>query len=202
MCDDVLLQLSDLHFGADRTVLHGVDREAVLRSLVESLGTLEADWKPSIVVGTGDIGWAGKRSDYQAAMGWFESVSAALSLPPSSFLFVPGNHDGDRALAKQIPRPADHVEADQVFEDGIPEHFQRPFAAYAEFCRSFGATPYLFRGAPSYLIGAAIVGRIRFVGVNTCWFSKDNEDHRKLRLSLALMKQVEADLLRPKSWDE
>jgi len=41
--DDVLLQLSDLHFGADRTVLKGVDREAVLRSLLDSLGELEDD---------------------------------------------------------------------------------------------------------------------------------------------------------------
>lgn len=202
MRDDVLLQLSDLHFGSDRTMLHGVDRDAVLRSLVESLDALEADWRPSIVACTGDTGWSGKRPDYESAKVWFQSVAAVLALPPSSFLFVPGNHDGDRALARKLARAADHEEADRIFEDGVPEHYQKPFEAYAEFCRTFGAAPYSFRGASSYLIGAATVGRIRFAGVNTCWFSQGNDDRNKLRLSLALMKQLEASLLRPGRWDD
>jgi predicted MPP superfamily phosphohydrolase len=201
--DEVLLQLSDLHFGADHTAVRIADRDVVLRSLVDSFADLDPDWTPSIVATTGDVGWAGRKTDYEAASAWFAEVAAALKIPRSDFVFVPGNHDVERTLARTLPRPGSLAAADQVFENGIPEHYQKPFKAYVDFCESFGARPFTLRGAPSYLVGGAEIRELRFVGINSCWFSQGDDDQKKLRLSLALMKLVEADahLIQPRRWD-
>lgn len=195
----VLLQLSDLHFGADRTAAKIGDREVALSSLIESLAGVEQEWRPSVVATTGDLGWAGAPRDYEAAASWFAQLAGALALPPARFLFVPGNHDVERAKARTLARPGTLEEIEQIFEGGVPAHYEQPFEAYARFCAAFGAASFTFRGASSYLLGAARVGELRFIGVNSCWFSKDEHDRGTLRLGHALMRLLEAehDLLPP-----
>ena len=49
---------------------------------------------------TGDIAFSGKPQEYQIAFEWIEDFClspSGLNLDPSQLLFVPGNHDVDRA---------------------------------------------------------------------------------------------------------
>lgn len=203
MSNTVILQLSDLHFGADHAALGNTNRDIVLQSLVESLRGLDRDWQPSVVVTTGDIGWSGRRLDYVAANEWFKNVASALNLPSSAFLFVPGNHDVDRPNAQSIPRPSNNREADRVFANGIPEHYLRSFVEFGTFCDTFGATKFRFKEHQSSLFGSVLIHGIRFVGINSCWCSQDGEDRNKLRLSRALIAQLDAQgsLLPQRQWD-
>lgn len=69
-----LLHLSDIHFGAE-------DREAL--AAVEQFAS---HMKPDAIVIAGDITQAGKRSEFEAARIWFDSLGAPV-------ISAPGNHD-------------------------------------------------------------------------------------------------------------
>ena len=69
----VILHLSDLHFGAEKGNASGPDvRDVVLRSLIDCIKTQPQEWHPEIVCISGDIGYAGKESDYAAAAEWLK----------------------------------------------------------------------------------------------------------------------------------
>ena len=202
--DTVLLHLSDLHFGADETAAGITDRALCLDRLFESISALESDWRPTAVVVTGDIGWAGKKTDYEDATSWLQKVSAATGIPPKAFVFCPGNHDVDRALATEITRPHDTREVKKIFANRVPPYLEQPFEQYVAFCESFGAEPLSFGSARSHLIGTTTAVGLRFVVVNTSWFSQDNQDKLKLWIGMPLIHQLERDkcLLRERAWSD
>ncbi|MFT3725554.1 MAG: metallophosphoesterase [Hyphomonadaceae bacterium] len=69
-----LLHLSDIHFGAE-------DREA-LAAVEQFAGRL----KPDAIIVAGDITQRGRRSEFEAARKWFDTLGAPL-------IAAPGNHD-------------------------------------------------------------------------------------------------------------
>jgi 3',5'-cyclic AMP phosphodiesterase CpdA len=69
-----LLHLSDIHFGAE-------DREAL--AAVEQFA---AHVKPDAIIIAGDITQRGRRSEFEAARAWFDSLGVPL-------IAAPGNHD-------------------------------------------------------------------------------------------------------------
>jgi hypothetical protein len=191
--DTILLHLSDLHFGADHTAAHVNDRDLCLQKLLDTLGSLESDWRPSILAITGDLGWAGKDDDYDKARTWLSQVSSRTNIPPQAFVLSPGNHDLVRSIASTMPRPDEIQEANNVFANGIPPYRLEPFAAYTRFCISLGVPPLVFGGKQCSVFGATTIGDLRFVVVNTAWFSKDDKDRLNLRIGMPLVKQLERD---------
>ncbi len=202
--DAVLLHLSDLHFGADDSARDINDRALCLDKLLESLTALPPEWQPGAIVVTGDIGWRGKDSDYREAARWLLRVSDVTGVLPSSFVFCPGNHDVDRAIAVSVPRPSTSSEANDVFKNGMPAFVCNSFAQYTAFCEAFGAPPLAFRGEGSRLCGTVTVADIRFIVINTAWFSKDSADRRQLRVGLPLVQQLDSDhsLIRSRQWGD
>lgn len=69
-----LLHLSDIHFGAE-------DREAL-----EAVEQFSAHVKPDAIIIAGDITQSGKRSEFEAAREWFDSLGVPI-------IAAPGNHD-------------------------------------------------------------------------------------------------------------
>jgi len=59
-----LLHLSDLHFGYDGDSTARAQRELALDALVRELQSLEAAWRPQILVISGDLTWQGKPGGY------------------------------------------------------------------------------------------------------------------------------------------
>ena len=79
MPDQVILHLSDLHFGwNDSSPQKCAERKSALNNLITRLSQLEVHWKPTIVVISGDIGWSGKRGDYELAQEWIERLLSSL----------------------------------------------------------------------------------------------------------------------------
>jgi 3',5'-cyclic AMP phosphodiesterase CpdA len=57
-----LLHLSDLHFGYDKDATARAQRSESLDLLVKEVGRFKADWKPDILVISGDLTWQGRAS--------------------------------------------------------------------------------------------------------------------------------------------
>ena len=141
-----ILHISDLHFGWDGDESKRTNRTLALNGLLHQLGHLEAAWQPNIVCISGDIGWQGRRSDYEHAKQWIYRLLKQLQLSAEALVMCPGNHDLDRGIAKRNARPNSPAEADEVIGIPIPEHFQSPFQAFADFCKDIGIPPF-FLGA-------------------------------------------------------
>lgn len=69
-----ILHLSDLHFGIENSFTISQERKdrtkEAYQCLTASLRDLPSEWKPHLIVISGDIGWAGKPADYTQAWEW------------------------------------------------------------------------------------------------------------------------------------
>jgi len=190
----IILHLSDLHFGWDRTESQGTDRTLALNGLLQCLRGLEPEWRPNILLVTGDIGWKGKQSDYLEFKSWFLQLLEATKLSSEAVFLCPGNHDLKRSIAKMNPRPSTPKEADEVLSSkNVPEHFQKPFENYISFCQEMELLPYKIGDRESYLFGSRTSGKLNIICINSAWFSKDDEDKGKLWLGLPLIKHLEVN---------
>lgn len=190
----IILHLSDLHFGWDKTESQETDRTLALNGLLQCLRGLELEWRPNTLLVTGDIGWKGKQSDYLEFKSWFLQLLEATKLSSEAVFLCPGNHDLKRSIAKMNPRPSTPKEADEVLSSkNVPEHFQKPFENYISFCQEMELLPYKIGDSESYLFGSRTSGKLNIICINSAWFSKDDEDKGKLWLGLPLIKHLEAN---------
>ena len=91
-----VLHLSDLHFGFESREISptaSAQRENALKALQGTLNKLENEWKPNIVVISGDIGWKGHENDYKDAKRWLKSLLNSLDLTVNDLVLSAGNHD-------------------------------------------------------------------------------------------------------------
>lgn len=190
----IILHLSDLHFGWDRTEIKGTDRVLALNGLSNRLEELEPEWKPNVLCLTGDIGWRGGQNDYHDFKVWLSKLLHILGLSTEAVFLCPGNHDLKRDLAKMNSRPSTAKEADEVLSNKeIPKHFQKPFEDYIAFCRKIDIPPYKIGDKDSYLFGVRTLGACNYICINSAWFSKDDDDKGKLWIGLPLIKHLEAN---------
>ena len=193
MPGEVLLHLTDLHFGWDTETSKLAERKVVLDSLIEQVASLHHDWKPTIVCVTGDIGWRGSAKDYAEAEAWLKRLLDRVGLTFADVLVCAGNHDVDRSQATTFSRPRDHAEADQVLRVPVARHYLDCFPEFTDFCKRVGVRGYSFNKQESYLLGQTDHQGIRFVAVNSAWFCKGEDDKNKLWVGLPHLRQMEAD---------
>jgi predicted MPP superfamily phosphohydrolase len=193
VADLTLLHLTDLHFGWDRDPATKAERQIVLDGLIEHLAKLPKEWRPQVVCISGDIGWKGKSDDYALAKAWLTNLLDRLGLGFGDVVVCAGNHDVDRAVAERIARPSDAKDAGRILRAPIAPHNLSAFAAFTEFCKSAGVTPYAFQGETSYLLGHTVLKGVRFVACNSAWFCKDEHDKEKLWLGLPLIRLIESE---------
>ena len=99
----LLLHLSDLHFGPhSRFASEPPERlgQSFHRALAAAQEKLGIGQKVDLVVVTGDIAEAGKRSEFEAGRQFLTALAGGLGLPVDRFVFVPGNHDVNWASCK------------------------------------------------------------------------------------------------------
>ena len=110
-----VLHLSDLHFGVEpggvRQETALARRTLVLSTLAEALVGLDDEWRPHVVVVSGDVGWRGQATDYEQATIWLRALLAGLGLGVDRFVVCAGNHDIDRGLAVGRGFPTGAVQA-------------------------------------------------------------------------------------------
>ena len=98
-----LLHLSDLHFGFDRDQTSRAQRAASLDLLRKELAKLTPDWKPHVLVISGDLSWQGKPEGYTELSQWLtKKLFPDAGLTPADCIICPGNHDLDRKAARSL----------------------------------------------------------------------------------------------------
>jgi len=175
----LVLQLSDIHFTTrfndDRKLHDDVQRELLtdLRKLREDLGRpVEA------ITITGDIAFAGKRTDYELAAQWLDQVIEICGCAHTAVLTVPGNHDADRdrlyMSAKLVHRrlrtaagPAAQSELLALANNGDPVLLDK-FQDYQVFAACYG-TRFTSSTTPSWSrrFQLSPTSAIDFVGLST-----------------------------------
>ena len=101
----LVLHLSDLHFGPHGR-FGGQDGERLASRFAAAIEAAreEQGFRQGVglVVVTGDIAEAARKSEYEAALGFFGHLDARLRVPRDRFVFVPGNHDVSWAETRKV----------------------------------------------------------------------------------------------------
>ena len=168
-----ILHLSDIHFGRDKSnsTDHFERKSEILDKLINTLGTLDEDMKPDLVLVTGDIAWTGKISEFDEAYEWFRRLKTALNLGDGSFIFCPGNHDLNRSTAMNFreevlwkqesgKKKLNIALCDELYKYENAHRLETRFHNYNVFCEKMGMQPYSYTledGSMeySYLVGSS-----------------------------------------------
>ncbi|MDI1435426.1 NACHT domain-containing protein [Polyangium sorediatum] len=101
----LVLHLSDLHFGPHGR-FGGQDGERLASRFAAAIDAARQEQGirqgVGLVVVTGDIAEAARKNEYEAALGFFGHLDAALGVPRDRFVFVPGNHDVSWAETRKV----------------------------------------------------------------------------------------------------
>jgi len=176
----VILHLTDLHFGYDKDPIQKTARDLALGSLLTALSKCEPDWKPNIVCISGDVGWRGQATDYEAAREWLTKLLGSLNLTAKEVFLCAGNHDIERGVSRTIARPSGASEADDVLSLPIGRQYEDAFQAFIQFANNLGVPPYRLGDAESYLVGERTIAEISICAINSAWFCKADDDKGKL----------------------
>lgn len=204
-----VLHLSDLHFGAEECKEQGIlltalaKRENALQNLIIYLKGLPQEDKPLIIVISGDIGWQGRKKDYDEAEIWLGKLLKAVGLTPGELCVIPGNHDLNRAKTAnlKIPASAELADKDLAFEQ--LRGFASLFTEYNKFCKNMEIPPYetnsQFNNSrvrlKSYLCGIREIKGIKFLALNSAWYHFSDDIHGRLWLGLPQLQLMNAGKL-------
>ena len=181
-----LLHLSDIHFGYENEYEFTLiaQRENVLNALMQRLKTIEKEWKPDMVVISGDIGWNGTNSNYEIAKIWIDLLLSTLDLSSNELVLCVGNHDIDRKKTIGMGYTKDSTKADEWLKFEGLENYNRLFENYSNFCDNIKLPHLKISDKDSYLVGVREIGSLRFIVLNSAWFCRGKEDKDKLWIGL------------------
>lgn len=187
----VILHLSDVHFGCDKSESARALRQLALNGITSAILKLEPEWRPTIVCLSGDIAYRGKSSEYEDAAKWLEKLLTELSIAPDHVVICAGNHDIDRDKVIYA-RPADAADADKMLSFPLDAKYEIPFEAYFGFAKNFGIGELQVGGSTSLLIGHRDLEGISFCSLNSAWFCRDNTDKEQLWIGRPIFDMLES----------
>ncbi|MFM7038445.1 MAG: metallophosphoesterase family protein, partial [Planctomycetaceae bacterium] len=180
MAPVVILHLTDLHFGWTAAADELARRKRCLNALVQQLQQLsraERDWKPTLVVISGDIGWKGIDSDYTQAHEWLSGLLDAIEVTSENVVACAGNHDINRDAAAVLLIPNDAVDADKVLKPPVHPFYAEAFKAYTNYCQNTAKfRPWRFHNENSWLVGSTELQGIKLLALNTSWYCRGDGD--------------------------
>jgi 3',5'-cyclic AMP phosphodiesterase CpdA len=181
-----ILHLSDIHFKKKKDENKKIFREQVRGGMIEAIKNHLTTREKGIdfVAVTGDIAFSGK--EYQEAQSFFRDLKKVL---PKNirFLVVPGNHDVDRSRIVEIFPIYENIIQKDIIEDflGNKEHVKNfvnvKFRDFIKFAKELN--PSLYNSKEDYFWVANFADEgVSFLGLNSCWASKDDSDRYKIAL--------------------
>ena len=205
-----VLHLSDLHFGAEpvadkvtSTALK--QRQNTLDALLESLAAVEPEWKPHIIVVSGDLAWKGTESDYKEATSWLKTLLQRFGIGSDKLVMCAGNHDINRRATLGLARSVSTSDADEILKPENIGNFLLPFSGFSQFCIELNVAPLQVGDAPQhYLFGQREVLGLRFLILNSAWFCRGDDDSGKLWLGLPQLEVMNANglITKPNRYDQ
>lgn len=189
-----ILHLSDLQFGIT-TELSGKEavaiqgRELVLEeTLLDYLKSeIPVDWRPDIIVISGDLAWSGSKGDYKKFGNWLKKLLGKLEVPIKNVILCTGNHDinsfaaEDNSKIRKIPINKARVE---LIPEAPKGKIYEKFSEFISFCKGeidpeIVIEPLkniLPEGSEArYLYGYRDLLGLRFNVLNTSWYCGNNK---------------------------
>jgi hypothetical protein len=90
------VHLSDIHFGQEKGGGQRIINNDVRRQLIEDVASVILSLpnkRASGIIVTGDIAYAGKQEEYEAAGKWLDELAGRVGCSAADIQMVPGNHD-------------------------------------------------------------------------------------------------------------
>lgn len=200
-----ILHLSDIHFGAEQTPKTSTSAAITSTHLAQRINTLnglikcleqfcrtEPKWKPHVVVISGDIAWKALPDDYKQAKDFLSQLSTTFNLTSKEFILCPGNHDINRSATIGLGRPTDTKQSDDWLKLETLDNLKRPFENYIKFCEDFGVAPLSISDQSNHLVGFRDLLDLRFVVLNSSWFSRGDDDKNKLYIGFPQLQLMSA----------
>ena len=201
-----ILHLSDLHERASREQELWRRRRVLGDGFLANLDELLTDGAIDLVCLTGDLADWGLPAEYDAAGSFLAAVMERLKLPRERLFLVPGNHDIARKqsadawklLRDNLPG-YEHSQISRWFRGrqappGLADEHREALLlrqkAFRDFLLSFGLMAqdpaHSPHGRLGYRTSIRLPGRpfdLQVIGLDSAWFSGDNSDAGKLRLT-------------------
>jgi tetratricopeptide (TPR) repeat protein/predicted MPP superfamily phosphohydrolase len=207
-----ILHLSDLHFGIENTKPTNkgelVKRNVTIKKLLYNLKQISEknkNWTPDIIVISGDLGYAGKKEDYNLAKKWILELLAILDLEKEDLIVCPGNHDRYIKDVIDNPRyPENIVESDDRWYSDNNEPTEQRFSEFINFCKDLSLKLYS-NDEITYLSGYKDIKSIRFVVLNSAryaWGGNGDQGHLFLGWPDILKLDSSNKLVDPKKYNE
>ena len=177
-----ILHISDLHFcQEDKT--DESKRKTALNSIIKAVKNLGVDWKPNIIVISGDIAWTSVEEEYKYASEYINRLLSELEVDNKHLVICPGNHDINLDIAEEMGLLT-FTNCDKCCHflkyESFFKHVAKPFIHYEKFCESIGMEKYAtIKEDPSkysYLTGFRHIDGIDFVVLNSSWFIRKNDN--------------------------
>ncbi len=196
-----ILHLSDLHFGFEKAKKYeygSSDRSELFSELIKTLrDDIPEEWKPDIIVISGDIAWCGDGDEYkQYEREFLTPLLAALNLQdkPQRVITCPGNHDIIRAaISEDIKRPKRgqplNNKIPKITLESILQTRYKHFKNYVEYCCD-GEASNICR----LVDNDETWPWIHFLVLNSAWDCRDNEDAGTLRVGIELAKKYRSQI--------
>lgn len=202
MCKDEvnILHLSDLHFGIEKAdkKIYKVDVDRQARTLKSLINTLKDDtkvppnWKPDVVVISGDIGWTGNHEEYDKFREVFlrPLLKEFSNLSKEKIITCPGNHDiiWDNVKGFEKPHSNPSIEVEIIDRESIKNVRKKHFQDYVDFFHG---------GDPQKMVASIRFEEwpwLCFLVMNSAWDCRDKEDEGTLRVGLELLEEISSTI--------
>lgn len=191
-----ILHLSDLHFGIEKDQTASGSRrkfrqKELFKKLVDTLNddtSVPPDWKPDVVIISGDIAWSGDLAEYQTYTEEFLTpLKNALNIEDDRIITCPGNHDLIREQAEGFERPyrdQRKLQVKSISRESIEKRRKSHFEDYIKV---------LCAGDPQKLCESITLPEwpwVRFLVMNSAWDCRDDKDEGTLRVGLDLLEEI------------
>jgi predicted MPP superfamily phosphohydrolase len=188
------LHLSDLHFKEDASYDENIVLQALLNDIAQRI--VNDNLRPDFIVITGDLAYAGKKSEYDLATQFLNDLLSVTDVPRERLFVIPGNHDVDRTLITQgttilTTGLTSRADVNAVLVDG--DQRRTLIARFKEYSHFFNTyfneyrifdSDNLFYVAPFEANGR----KIAIIGLNSALVSSSNEDRSRLILGERLIR--------------
>ncbi len=198
MNEIVVLHISDLHFGIEndkskKTKYVRLRQREMIESLINTIKDIvnqTQDWTPNVIVISGDIGWSGKKEEYQLYKDFFVTpIYEVLGIPEKYIITCPGNHDIIREKVNRISR----YQKDVKERDGdVPDLNREEIKEQAIFFENY--VNELCEGKTDGICKSITFQEwpwVTFLTLNSAWdCRKGDDDEGRLRVGLPILEDL------------
>jgi predicted phosphodiesterase len=189
----IFIHLSDIHFGQEKggvVKVHDDVKDEIIVD-VRKITPQFPEARATGIIISGDIAYAGKAEEYDAAWQWLGRLTAAAGCDQEAVQVVPGNHDIDRdkiAISVQNMIDEIHQNGDKSLDKYLASELDREilyerFSAYRVFAEGYDCSLDIDGTVLNGKLFQIAEGKfIKFHGVNTALICSKSQEEGKLLL--------------------